>query len=192
MKRSELLSALVDFHDPVLLSWASVAALYLNLPVPTEIIERVAASDEARKPFYSMLQKFNRTDIFPEHYRTKAAFAQSDLVNWLIYPTELGHVPDVIELTHLITVETENEPQEWFLIRFQSSQYSIRNEDGSPLWLAGWYGPYPADASPDDIFSSGGSFSNFDRWDQKAPQDHIGLTDDVPPDNLTVTSYLTD
>jgi hypothetical protein len=40
-----------------------------------------------------------RKDIMQE------AFAESDMVNWLTYPTELGHVPDKIELMQVLTID---------------------------------------------------------------------------------------
>ena len=171
--KQELSLALVEYRDPVLLCWASISALWLGLPVEHQIIETIAASDEARNTFYEKLKEHNRTSIFPEKYRTKAAFAQSDLVNWLTYPTELGCVPDAIELTDVIVEADEEGTRDWFLFRFRASKSTFRGEIDPTVWLAGWSGPFPNDSAPGDVLNPGDHISNFEPWDSKTPEEHL-------------------
>jgi hypothetical protein len=182
--KQELSSALIKYRDPVLLCWACISVLWLDLPLPAAIIESIAASDEARKPFYEKLKDHNRVEIFPQQYRTKESFAQSDLVNWLTYPTELGHVPDAIELTHKVVEQTDRGTDEWFLFRFQDTDMK------SSAWLAGWSGPFPTDSPPGEILTPGSTFSQFERWDSTTPDGHLDLDDDADPSRkLTIIPY---
>jgi hypothetical protein len=176
--KRQLSAALVEYRDPVLLCWACVTALWLKLPVDRQVIERIAASDESRKPFYGMLKKQRRSALFPKQYRTKEAFARSDLVGWLTYPTELGRVPDEIELTHTIVDENEHGIYEWFLFRFRSKTWARETNADPAKWMAGWSGPFLKDDSPGKVLTPGGTFSGFRDWDSKTPAGHIGLDDD--------------
>jgi hypothetical protein len=40
-------------------------------------------------------------------------------------------------------------------------------------WMAGWSGPYPREALPGDILTPGGTFSHFEAWDSKTPEQHM-------------------
>jgi hypothetical protein len=174
--KHELSAAVREYRDPVLLCWTCVAALWFDLPVDRDILVHIAADDESRKPFYEALTKQNRAALFPEQYRTKAAFAQSDMVDWLSYRTELGRAPDAIELTHIITEETDDgTAYEWFLFRFWSSDQEGDDKTDTTKWMAGWSGAFLKDDPPGQVLTPEGTFSHFHYWYAKTAEDHVGL-----------------
>jgi len=61
----------------------------------------IAANSETRNWFYNALVKMGRSEIYPEEYRNQKSFAESNMVEWLVYPTELGRMPDEIELMNV-------------------------------------------------------------------------------------------
>lgn len=95
---------------------------------------------------YSALQKHNALSDFPAELATPEYLAKSDLVHWLVYPTELGQEPDEIE--YLGKVKTD---EEYSVFRFKSVSDTL-SDDLKGQWLIGWSG------------DEGGTFSNFDLY----------------------------
>ncbi len=102
---AELRQAL-NYRDPRLKHFAVVSLLKRGMDVDPQHIDRVAASSEMRNLLYESLQRIGKQALFPEKYRTQAAFAECDMVQWLTFPTELGRVPDEIELMKVVPVDT--------------------------------------------------------------------------------------
>lgn len=61
-------------------------------------IEAVPSSDEMRVWHYLDLEAISSLSLFPRRYATQKALAQFDMVQWLTFSTELGRVPDEIQL----------------------------------------------------------------------------------------------
>ncbi len=144
--------------------------LRLGHEVSSLEITNVASSSEMRNSLYQELEALNRPDLYPEKYRTQAAFAESNMVNWLSYPTELGRVPDEIELGKTIAVETENGRLLYYVFRFRALPPHWAAKDG---WLAGVSGPF-LDASSPSTDSLGETFSTLAAWDSQTPEGHLG------------------
>src|SRR6185436_8162736 len=87
---AELRRAGDDYTDPRLRMYALLSLLRHDQEVDPAAIAEVAQSAEARKFLFDGLQKLERFHLYPAALRTQAALAESDLVNWLIHPTELG------------------------------------------------------------------------------------------------------
>lgn len=90
-----------------------------------------------------------KAELFPKEYATEEYLAKSDMVHWLMYPTELGKYPDEIEYVGKITYLFKKEVYHVFKYRSDSDTLS---DDLKNNWLIGW-------SSQD-----GGTFSNFDRY----------------------------
>ncbi|GLC31662.1 hypothetical protein [Clostridium omnivorum] len=152
---------IMQVKDMRLKMFAAVSLIRLGKTISPEDALEIAADSEVRNWFYINLEKLEKEDIFPEQYRTQHAFAESNMVDWLIYPTELGRVPDYIELMNVF----DNEEEEYYLFRFKCNN----DEDG---WLAGVSGPYEKDEIP--TTSAGGyTFSHFEKWESKTPEEHL-------------------
>lgn len=87
--------------------------------------------------------------LFPKEYATEEYLAKSDMVHWLMYPTELGKRPDEIEYIGKITYLFKKDIYHVFKYRSDSDTL----DDGlKEQWLIGWSN------------QDGGTFSNFDRY----------------------------
>jgi hypothetical protein len=167
----ELWNALT-FHDPRLQYFAISSLLRRGKLPDSKAINEVAASAEMRNWLYDRLQKHGKLSLFPKRYRTQAALAESDMVQWLSYPTELGRAPDEIELMKVVPVDTglRRGIYDYFLFRFRTHEPHWAAQKG---WLAGVSGPFRRADSPTTT-ALGDTFSTFDPWDDKAPEAHVG------------------
>jgi hypothetical protein len=86
-------------------------------PDPADV-RRFAADPETRNGLYDAMAQRGRQALFPAEYRTRDAFAESNMAFWLSHPHELGKVPDELQLAQVVTVATEVGPVEYYLFRF--------------------------------------------------------------------------
>jgi hypothetical protein len=160
----------LSLSDNKLIMFAALSLLKQGKDISPEIAEKIAADSECRKWFYSNLTSLNRTSIYPEKYRTQEAFAESDMVNWLIYPTELARTPDSIELMEIIEVDSKSSDGivEFYLFRFKSDHDNWK-EDG---WMSAISGYFLKSKKP-STEAYGYTFSTFEKWDSKTPEEHV-------------------
>lgn len=89
------------------------------------------------------------------------------MVDWLIFPTELGRTPHDIEL--MTTFDSQDGDQRHYLFRFRTHPSHWAAKDG---WMAGLSGPFEVAAMP-TTRAGGSTFSTFTKWDAKSPQEHV-------------------
>jgi len=168
---SKLREAL-NFADAILKYFAIVSLLRLGKTVSAEDISAVAARAETRNWLYQFLQNQKQEGLFPKKFLTQAAFAESDMVNWLVYPTELGRVPDEIELMKVVPIDTglAGGIYDYYLFRFRTLEPHWAAKNG---WIAGVSGPFHRQASP-TVHALGHTFSTFTKWEAMHPDDHVG------------------
>jgi hypothetical protein len=173
--RRELARALAEYTDPRLLTFAAASLVRLGDPVSPDALERIASHAEMRNTLYEMLQHASRSELFPARYRTQEAFAESAMVNWLVYPTELGQVPDEIELMKVVTTGAPGEEQDYFVFRFRMDEPHWAAKNG---WMAGVAGGFERRKQP-TTDAGGDTFSSFTAWDSKTPEEHVGEITDL-------------
>lgn len=117
--------------------------------VPKEVVVALANDIVNADMTYECLERYGKTDLFPEELAAPEYLAKSDMVHWLIYPTELGKQPNEIE--YLGEIEVKHEI--YYIFRFKSDSDTLDGEHKNK-WLIGW-------SSKD-----GGTFSNFDLYDE--------------------------
>lgn len=167
---SELSSAL-NYSDPRLKLFAAISLLRIGKGVPHSEFEKIAGSAETRNWLYKRLVKLERSELFPEAFFSQKAFAESDMVNWLIFPTELARVPDEIELMKIVSIPTpRNGPLDYYVFRYRTHAPHWAAKAG---WTAGIAGPYLQKNAPSQK-SYGDTFSSFDPWESKTPEEHVG------------------
>jgi hypothetical protein len=168
---AELRRAVAELTDPRLRLYALLSLLRHDRDVEPGIVAEVAADPESRKWLYDGLQKLERFHLYPAALRTQAALAESDLVNWLIHPTELGRAPESIELVQQIPFDTGTDAgwADYYLFRFrtQPSHWAARYG-----WLAGVSGPFLRKDQP-TIQALGDTFSTFTPWERKTTAEHV-------------------
>lgn len=121
-----------------------IRKLVTNEPVAREEIVAMVQNPSIRLQVYRLLESYNRVDLFPSDYLTQEKAAESFMVNWLEFPTELGCAPDEILFRRLVTI-TDGQDVGYYAFAFRTSQ---RGWD--TRWLAGICGPYVAEAQPYD------------------------------------------
>lgn len=162
----------LKYFDPRLKYFALISMLRLGQPVAAKHITEVAASAEMRSHLFGEMEKMKKSHLFPKKFKNQRALAESNMVNWLTYPTELGRVPDEIELMKIISIQTENSSEiaDYYLYRFRTHKPHWSAKSG---WMAGVSGPYFQNAGL-AVDSATDTFSCFEPWDSTFPEEHLG------------------
>jgi len=139
-------------------------------PDPEEVRVR-AADPDARKVLYRRLASLGKEHLIPAEHRTRAAFAEADLVYWLSHPNELKEPPDEIELVEVVRLDGGPPlgAVEYYLFRFRTRAPHWAADNG---WMAGVSGPYrPGDGIPpaDPV----GTFSEIRPMGEMSAHHHV-------------------
>ena len=82
--KEELMNYL-KMNDNYPVKFAVQSMLKQNLVVNSKIIYRLASDPETRNSFYNNLCVLNKENLFPEEFKTQSAFAESDMIGWLLF-----------------------------------------------------------------------------------------------------------
>jgi hypothetical protein len=116
--------------------------------IQEEDIILLAQNPATRHALFGLLDGFGRMDVFPEDFFTLEKSAESFLVNWLEFPTELNSAPDQIQFFTKVTIEENNKSMEYFVYRYKKNSPS---PGLPPDWMLGVIGPFGPDSKPYDI-----------------------------------------
>lgn len=119
--------------------------------VPADTFLALARDLEYADLTYSMLENLGKENLFPQEYAVPEYLAKSDMVHWLMYPTELGKAPDEIE--YIGTISYALKKDVYYVFKYRSDSDTL-DDALKNKWLIGW-------SSKD-----GGTFSNFDEYAQ--------------------------
>jgi hypothetical protein len=126
--------------------------LMLKLGTKENINEKevtaLAENPSTRHALFGILEGFGRSDLFPRDYLTLEKSAESFLVSWLEFPTELNAPPDKIELLTKITLHEDHEAMEYFVFKYMKLRPPSGLPDG---WMIGVTGPFGSESKPYDI-----------------------------------------
>ena len=159
------------YSDPKIKLFAAISVLRYGKKINPRVIFEVAQSAEVRSILYEELDKLNRSSLFPDEYWTDEASAESNLVRWLAFPTELDRVPDEIELMKIVSIKSESSVGllDYYVFRFRTNEPHWSAKDG---WMAGISGPVPREEVDSELLY-GHTFSQFEPWDNKTPEEHL-------------------
>lgn len=163
-KTIAVLRRMMALRDMRLKMLACISLVRLGQNLDARDARHVAANPEARIWFYEKLSELKRSDLFPDEFHTREAFAESRLVNWLILPTGMGRAPDATELMGVFYEGDE----EYFLFRFRCTG----GEWAGYGWMAGLVGPFNRWEKPSAV-SVIQAFSRWESWESKAPEEHF-------------------
>lgn len=107
----------------------------------------MAEDPSLRHAVFGMLHEYGLGDLFPSEYFTLEKGAESFLVNWLEFPTELGVAPNEIALFTKVTLE-ENEPLDYYVFKYRTQAPHWAAEYD---WMMGVSGPYRKESKPYDV-----------------------------------------
>ncbi len=152
---ADRVAAVMERGDTAIRYYAMATLIRSERAVPDAIIAALAADMEYANLTYITLRDAGQASRFPAAYGSPEYLAQSDMIHWLLYPTELGQMPDEIECLGKV-----KKKDVYYVFRFKSRSDTL-SEDCKGVWLIGWSS------------EEGGTFSNFDRYDdyvKKTPE----------------------
>jgi hypothetical protein len=132
-------------------------------------LERFARDRATRQVLHDVLADAEKLDLFPKEFLTWPALAEANMIGWLCHPNELQVAPDEIEL--MATVPAPGAPETHYLLfRYRTHEPHWAAKDG---WMAGVAGPYDLTKPPAPY--GAGTFSRFERFDSRTPQEHVAI-----------------
>lgn len=122
-----------------------------------------------REITYQLLKAYQKTALFPKEFYTIVKGAESNLVDWLMFPTELGACPDEIEYIKRLSINIE----ENHFVHYEVFRYCINEPHWASKngWMLGVVGPYFDDSNPYDVVPS--TFSRFSPIDKISPEEEV-------------------
>ena len=123
--------------------------LFHDAAVPADVVVALAQDMEYADMTYGVLKKFGKTDLFPQACRDPEYLAKSHMIQWLMYPTELGKAPEEIEYVGKVTRLFRKE--EYHIFKYRSDSENL-DEALKNKWLLGW------------VSEDGGTFSEFEEY----------------------------
>ena len=135
------------------LKFERIESLYEKLEkgeTPTyEEIQKHSSDIKTREMTFQLLVEHNKTELFPKEYYSIQKAAESNLANWLEFPTELDACPDEIEHVKRVTIDFDGQNNfvhyEVFKYRVNEPHWAAKNG-----WILGVVGPYFDDSKPYD------------------------------------------
>lgn len=111
-----------------------------------------------RQTTFQLLKKWGLTDLFPKEFYTMEKAAESNLANWLEFPTELGTCPDEINYLKKVAIDPGDQTNFfcYYVFKFRVNHPHWFADKG---WALGVVGPYFANSQPYDHPRS--TFSRF-------------------------------
>ncbi|MCC6488561.1 MAG: hypothetical protein IT364_13780, partial [Candidatus Hydrogenedentes bacterium] len=140
------------------------------------LVQRFAKAAATRKVLWEVLESHKRLDLFPEEYGTQELLAEADIVLWLCHPNELQSPPDEIELMATLPspASTPDKPANYYVFRYRANPPHWAANDG---WMAAVAGPYAANGDPTPYAPA--TFSRFEAYDSRTPEEHMTVTHDL-------------
>ncbi len=113
-----------------------------------EFVFEYAKDNKTRELTYEILSEHNKAELFPKEYFTIESGAESSLVNWLEFPTELGQAPNDIIHVKNVTIKFDGNDVYYHVYKYITKEPHWAAKDG---WMLGVVGPYFEDSKPYDF-----------------------------------------
>lgn len=125
-------------------------AIDRSVPLTLDDVLPYAKNPATRELTYQLLAENGKQVLFPAEYMSIEKAAESNLVNWLEYPTELDAVPDEIIHEKRVTIDFDGKSNflHYEVFRFRVNEPHWAASDG---WMLGVVGPYFDDSQPYDF-----------------------------------------
>jgi hypothetical protein len=150
------------FKDPRIVTYAALGLLRRGEVVGKQILNTAARSHETRDALFDGLSAMRLQHRFPQRWRTWEAFAAANMVEWLLYPAELGREPDDLRLEHV----------EWLDRRGKTAVFVWKFRVKGDPWMSGVSGPHTLRGKPKPV-DGPLTFSRFDAWKTATPREHL-------------------
>lgn len=144
-----------------------IEKLASNDPISTPELWLIAQNPALRVTLFRMLEAQDLGEKFPNEFYTEEKGAESHMVNWLEFPTELGQAPSEIILMKIVPIE----------LQMQVHYYAFKFRTSAPRWaknlnwMIGVCGPYDNTSQPFD--SPSRVFSRFNQVEMIKPEAEV-------------------
>ncbi|HOX51601.1 MAG TPA: hypothetical protein PKY05_08945 [Fibrobacteria bacterium] len=121
-----------------------------------------------REPLHGWLAEQGKIHLFPESLADLVSGAESNLANWLEFPTELAACPDeIVHLNRVSIVEDSGESAHYEVFKYRVDEPHWAAKNG---WMLGVVGPYSDCSEPYEF--PGSTFSRVTSTvDKVSPED---------------------
>ena len=151
-----------------------------NDPITGPEVLLIAQSPSLRITLFRMLEAQGLVGQFPNEFFSEEKGAESHMVSWLEFPTELGQAPSEIVLMKIVPIE----------LQLQVHYYAFKFRTSAPRWakklnwMIGVCGPYDENTQPFD--SPSRVFSRFNQVGITKPEAevnwvHENINPESPP-----------
>lgn len=131
-----------------------------------EQIMKLVEQPALRQAVFQVLNSYHRSELFPANYYSYEKGAESYLVTWLEFPTELGRAPDEIEF--LTTVMLEDRVSTYYVFKYKTDEPRWAAKLN---WMMGVAGPYTPNNLPYDVPKR--IFSRFNTPNRISPEEEV-------------------
>lgn len=143
-----------------------IRKLKSNESITGDELAALCEEPSLRPAIFHLLKVYERQDLFPSSYMTFEKGAESYLVNWLEFPTELGAKPLYIEfLTKVILIDREK--IDYYVFKFMANSKDWVTHQ----WMIGACGPYNARSAPYDVPAR--VYSRFKTLETETPESEV-------------------
>jgi hypothetical protein len=124
-----------------------VRKLALKESIAREEIFIMAKDPSLRQAVFRILEAYNSIYLFPSEYFTIEKGAESFMVNWLEFPTELGSAPQEIKFDTIVTLK-ESESLNYYVFKYRANapRWTAKSS-----WMLGVAGPYHKNSKPFNV-----------------------------------------
>ena len=122
-----MLDGAVRASEPWVKLWGALGLIRGGHAVPPEVFQQVAAWPDCRITLARELEALERPDLFPNDFLNQPGLAEATMVDWLLFPTELGRAPDEIRQLQVMPLETNDGLADLYVFAFRTH---------APHWLS--------------------------------------------------------
>ena len=149
--------------------WGALGLVRSGRSVDAEVFRQIAQRAECRLSLARELESLHRPELFPADFLNQSSLAEAGLVEWLLFPTELGRPPDEIRQLEVVPLETDDGVADLYVFAFRThSPHWLSAKD----WVVGVAGPFLQSDQP-TFEGLGATFSLFECWSDKPVEEHV-------------------
>lgn len=164
-----VLEGAVQSSEPWVKLWGALALIRAGHAAPHEVFRQIAAWPDCRITLARELEALERPDLFPNDFMNQRSLAEATMVEWLLFPTELGRAPDEMRQLQVMPIETEDGLADLYVFAFRTHPPHWLSEKD---WVVGVAGPFLVNDQP-TFQSLGGTFSRFESLSEKPLDEHV-------------------
>jgi hypothetical protein len=164
-----VLEGAVESSEPWVKLWGALGLMRTGQAVLPEVLRQIAVWPDCRITLARELETLERPDLFPDNFMNQPSLAEATMVDWLLFPTELGRAPDEIRQLQVMPIETDDGLADLYVFAFRThAPHWLSEKD----WVVGVAGPFLTDDQP-TFESLGGTFSRFESLSEKSLDQHV-------------------